>query len=58
MSQYGGLQADVQVTEGGVYVAIAAFQPKMATALIINDTDLTFECTEVDLKSNARDPNR
>lgn len=48
----------MQVTEGGVYIAITAFQPKMAAALIINDTDLTLEFTEIDLVANTQDRRR
>lgn len=37
--QYGGINVDVQVSEGGVYIAFTAYHPGDAPALIINHTD-------------------
>lgn len=37
--QYGGINVDVQVSEGGVYITFSAYHPGDAPALIINHTD-------------------
>lgn len=42
--------AEVQVTEGNVFLAVSPFQPKFAPALIINDTDCPVQLDEVDLQ--------
>lgn len=49
LRQYGGLQVDVQVNEGGVYVAASPFNSRMASALIINSTESMVEFSEADL---------
>lgn len=36
--QYGGVNVDIQLTEGGVFINFAQYQPGMAPALIINHT--------------------
>lgn len=51
--QYGGINVDVQVTEGGVYVTFTPYQPGLAPALIINHTkyDMTlWEKESVNMK--------
>ena len=37
-NKYGGLNVDVQMTEGGVYVSFTPYEPGLAPALIINHT--------------------
>lgn len=37
--QYGGINVDVQVSEGGAYIAFTAYHPGDAPALIINHTN-------------------
>lgn len=37
--QYGGVNVDVQVTEGGIYITFFAYHVGDAPALIINHTD-------------------
>lgn len=44
--QYGGINADVQVTEGGVYITFSEYYAGDATALIINHTDKPFSFWE------------
>ncbi|KAK3913373.1 Vacuolar protein sorting-associated protein 13 [Frankliniella fusca] len=37
-NKYGGLNVDVQMTEGGVYVSFTPYEPGLAPALVINHT--------------------
>lgn len=37
--QYGGVNVDVQMTEGAVYVTFSPYRPGMAPALILNHTN-------------------
>lgn len=37
--QYGGINVDVRVSEGGVYITFTAYHPGDAPALVINHTD-------------------
>lgn len=37
--QYGGINVDVQVSEGGVYIAFTAYHPGDAPAMVINHTN-------------------
>ncbi|KAJ1520910.1 hypothetical protein ONE63_003990 [Megalurothrips usitatus] len=37
-NKYGGLNVDVQMTEGGVYVSFSPYEPGLAPALVINHT--------------------
>jgi vacuolar protein sorting-associated protein 13A/C len=37
--QYGGVNVDVQMTEGDVYVTFSPYRPGMAPALILNHTN-------------------
>jgi vacuolar protein sorting-associated protein 13A/C len=37
--QYGGVNVDVQMTEGAVYATFSLYSPGMAPALILNHTD-------------------
>jgi vacuolar protein sorting-associated protein 13A/C len=37
--QYGGVNVDVQMTEGAVYVTFSPYSPGMAPALILNHTN-------------------
>ncbi|KAL7290198.1 hypothetical protein TKK_0015907 [Trichogramma kaykai] len=37
-NKYGGINVDVQINEGGVYVSLSAYTPGNAPALIINHT--------------------
>ena len=37
--QYGGVNVDVQMTEGAVYVTFSRYRPGMAPALILNHTN-------------------
>ncbi|KAF5306759.1 hypothetical protein FQA39_LY01517 [Lamprigera yunnana] len=45
-NQYGGVSVDVQMTEGGVYINLFAYDPGMAPALIINQTEQTMTIWE------------
>lgn len=36
--QYGGVNVDIQITEGGVYINLTSYEHGMAPALIINHT--------------------
>lgn len=37
--QYGGVNVDVQMTEGAVYVTFSPYRPGMAPALILNHSN-------------------
>ncbi|XP_039312283.1 vacuolar protein sorting-associated protein 13 isoform X2 [Solenopsis invicta] len=37
-NKYGGINVDVQISEGGVYISMSAYSPGNAPALIINHT--------------------
>lgn len=37
--QFGGINVDVQVTEGGIYITFSEYHAGDAPALIINHTD-------------------
>lgn len=37
-NKYGGLNVDIQMTEGGVYVSFTPYEPGLAPALVINHT--------------------
>lgn len=39
LAQYGGINVDVQVTEGGVYITFMQYHAGDAPALIINNTN-------------------
>lgn len=38
-NQYGGINVDVQITEGAVYITFTPYKPGLAPALIINHTE-------------------
>lgn len=42
--QYGGVNVDVQVTEGAVYIKFTSYKPGLAPALILNHSteNITF----------------
>lgn len=44
--QYGGINVDVQISEGGVYISMSAYSPGNAPALIINHTPHTINLWE------------
>lgn len=44
--QYGGVNVDVQMTEGAVYVTFSPYRPGMAPALILNHTDNALSFSE------------
>lgn len=44
--QYGGIDVDIQLTEGGVFINFTMYQPGMAPALIINHTQDTMNFWE------------
>lgn len=45
-AQYGGINVDVQISEGGVYISMSAYSPGNAPALIINHTPHTINLWE------------
>jgi hypothetical protein len=44
--QYGGVNVDVQKTEGAVYVTFLPYRPGMAPALILNHTNNVLSFSE------------
>lgn len=42
--QFGGVNVDIQITEGGIYINLASYGVGMAPALIVNHTrdDMNF----------------
>ncbi|XP_020292498.1 vacuolar protein sorting-associated protein 13C isoform X2 [Pseudomyrmex gracilis] len=40
-NKYGGINVDVQINEGGIYISMSAYSPGNAPALIINHTPRT-----------------
>lgn len=46
LSQYGGINVDIQMTEGAIYISLAAYDTGMAPALIINHTANTMNFWE------------
>lgn len=44
--QYGGINVDIQLTEGGIFISFTQYQPGMAPALIINHTPYTMKFWE------------
>lgn len=47
-NKYGGLNVDVQMTEGGVYVSFTPYEPGLAPALVINHTSEIIKIWESD----------
>ncbi|KAG7211251.1 hypothetical protein KM043_010561 [Ampulex compressa] len=45
-NKYGGINVDIQVSEGGVYISLSAYSPGNAPALIINHTPYTINLWE------------
>ncbi|XP_012537324.1 vacuolar protein sorting-associated protein 13 isoform X2 [Monomorium pharaonis] len=45
-NKYGGINVDVQISEGGVYISMSAYSPGCAPALIINHTPYTINLWE------------
>ncbi|XP_034937793.1 vacuolar protein sorting-associated protein 13 isoform X2 [Chelonus insularis] len=45
-NKYGGINVDIQINEGGVYVSLSAYSPGNAPALIINHTSQTIDLWE------------
>nr|XP_012230348.1 PREDICTED: vacuolar protein sorting-associated protein 13C isoform X2 [Linepithema humile] len=45
-NKYGGINVDVQLSEGGVYISMSAYSPGYAPALIINHTRRTINLWE------------
>ncbi|XP_039957880.1 vacuolar protein sorting-associated protein 13 [Bactrocera tryoni] len=52
-NKYGGINVDVQATEGGVYIIFNEFNPGDAPGLIINHTNLPIVYQEKDVKDNV-----
>lgn len=50
--QHGGVDVDVQITEGGVYITFANYRPGMAPALIINHSPFDIPLAEKDAQNN------
>jgi hypothetical protein len=46
--QFGGVNVDVQMTEGAVYVTFSPYSPGMAPALILNHTNDALSLWEKD----------
>ena len=46
VQQYGGINVDIQISEGGVYISLSAYSPGNAPALIINQTPHTIDFWE------------
>jgi len=44
--QYGGVNVDVQMTKGAVYVTFSPYRPGMAPALILNHTNDVLSLSE------------
>lgn len=44
--QYGGINVDVQINEGGVYISMSEYNPGNAPALIINHTPFNLDLWE------------
>ncbi|XP_073984515.1 vacuolar protein sorting 13C isoform X2 [Rhodnius prolixus] len=42
-NKFGALNVDVQISDGGVCISIYAYEPGMAPALIINNTDISID---------------
>ncbi|XP_067630378.1 intermembrane lipid transfer protein Vps13 [Eurosta solidaginis] len=51
-NMYGGINVDVQATEGGVYIIFTEFHPGDAPGLIINHTSVPMVYQEKDVKDN------
>lgn len=51
--QHGGINVDVQATEGGVYIIFSEFNPGDAPGLIMNHTKLPIVYQEKDVKDNV-----
>ncbi|KAL5288954.1 hypothetical protein ACFFRR_009268 [Megaselia abdita] len=47
-NSYGGVNVDVQVTEGGVYITMHPYQPGDAPCLFINNTNIAITYSETD----------
>jgi len=45
-NQYGGINVDVQISEGGIYISMSEYNPGDAPALIINHTQYTINFWE------------
>ncbi|XP_014471667.1 PREDICTED: vacuolar protein sorting-associated protein 13C isoform X2 [Dinoponera quadriceps] len=45
-NKYGGINVDVQINEGGVYISMSAYTPGNAPALIMNHTSYTINVWE------------
>ncbi|KAK9299462.1 hypothetical protein QLX08_007488 [Tetragonisca angustula] len=45
-NKYGGINVDIQISEGGVYISLSAYSPGNAPALIINQTPHTIDFWE------------
>ncbi|KAL0119958.1 hypothetical protein PUN28_007968 [Cardiocondyla obscurior] len=45
-NKYGGINVDVQINEGGVYISMSGYSPGNAPALIVNHTSYTINLWE------------
>lgn len=45
-NKYGGVNVDVQITEGAVYITFAPYSPGLAPAIIVNHTEHTLNFWE------------
>ncbi|XP_011630655.2 LOW QUALITY PROTEIN: vacuolar protein sorting-associated protein 13 [Pogonomyrmex barbatus] len=45
-NKYGGINVDIQINEGGIYISMSAYSPGNAPALIINHTPHTINLWE------------
>lgn len=45
-NQYGGINVDIQLTEGAIYISFAAYEEGMAPALMVNHTEFTINYWE------------
>jgi len=45
-NKYGGINIDIQISEGGIYISMSAYSPGDALALIINHTQYTIDLWE------------
>ncbi|CAD7014489.1 unnamed protein product [Ceratitis capitata] len=52
-NKHGGINVDVQATEGGVYIIFSEFNPGDAPGLIMNHTKLPIVYQEKDVKDNV-----
>ncbi|XP_036331860.1 vacuolar protein sorting-associated protein 13 [Rhagoletis pomonella] len=52
-NKYGGINVDVQATEGGVYIIFSEFNPGDAPGLIINHTNVPIVYQEKDVKESV-----